>query len=703
MVANPVVFESEAIPLQADASAGYRPDIDGLRAVAIFAVVAFHAGIRAFHGGFVGVDIFFVISGYLIGGIVYRETKSNTFTFAKFYQRRAKRILPALLTVLLFCYLAGILLLSPAELRQFVVTALASIFSVSNVNLLLTTGYFTNGSQFNPLLMTWSLAIEEQFYVLFPIAMLAVVDRKRDFALHAVAICSILSFGISVWAVAHHPSVAFFLLPSRAWELGVGVLLAILAYNQRTEGLPYSKRIVQVLGGLGAALLIYSILVCRDTQFPGVAALLPVIGTLLVIKARHSFVNDILSARPIIFVGKISYSWYLWHWPMLSFAKIASDRPLGTNVTIPIAVLSFFVAIVSYRYVEQPFRHSRTTAPRMLLRYGALLLVMSVPPLVLLGTNGLPQRWPKLAKMETQDARGETVTKDNCLVAYGKTTPHLIPGCIAAANEQHVVALIGDSHAAMLAATLRPIARKSGYAVDEIDKSSCPPLQNVGTYMPNHPGNDQECATFNISTLKYLLGDPRIEVVVIAGFWSGPFAVRDEDFKYVPVTGNRLDLSRYVPIRVDHSEISNDASRASLQSGLEYEVERLRASGKRVILMQDAPIYVFSPVRHEINSFIAARRHLANFLSSLGGVKIQGDSGRASPYDDTQEASILDHIAARYPDVRVYDLKTNLCGRHDCSFLSQGSLLYVDGNHLSRIGAEMALADLKFEAIGRSR
>ncbi len=173
----------------------------------------------------------------------------------------------------------------------------------SNVNLALTTGYFTNGSQFNPLLMTWSLAVEEQFYVLFPIAMLAVVRRKRDFALHAVAICSILSFVLSVWAVAHHPTMAFFMLPTRAWELGVGVLLAILAYNRRAQGVLASNRKVQVLGGLGAALLVYAILFSRSTQFPGAAALLPVIGTFLVIKARHSFVNDLLSARPIVFVG----------------------------------------------------------------------------------------------------------------------------------------------------------------------------------------------------------------------------------------------------------------------------------------------------------------------------------------------------------------------------------------------------------------
>ncbi len=195
------------------------------------------------------------------------------------------------------------------------------------------------------------------------------------------------------------------------------------------------------------------------------------------------------------------------------------------------------------------------------------------------------------------------------------------------------------------------------------------------------------------------MATPRIEIVVIAGFWSSPFASRGEDFKYVPVRGDRLDVSRYVPTPVDHSEVSDDASRVSLRSGLAQEVERLRASGKRVILIQDAPEFVFNPLQYKINSFIRIRRDLGTFLSSLGGVNTKDTSGRAPAYDDTREASILNDIAARYPEVRVYDLKTKLCGSSDCSFLSHGSLLYVDSNHLSRAGAEVALTDLTFNGI----
>jgi peptidoglycan/LPS O-acetylase OafA/YrhL len=657
----------------------YRPDIDGLRALAIVSVVAYHVGIRALHGGFVGVDIFFVVSGYLIGGIVYNEAKCKTFTFAKFYQRRAKRILPVFFAVLLSCYSVAMLVLSPDELRRFAATALASIFSASNIHLWLTTGYFTKGAQFDPLLMTWSLAVEEQFYILLPVVLLAVLNYKRHLVIHAIALFSVLSFVLSMWAVAHHPTMAFFLLPTRAWEIGVGVLLAIYANERPIAATGKPNRAVHVWGGLGAALLVCSILVSRSTQFPGVAALIPVVGTLLIIGTRNSFTSGILSTRPAVFVGKLSYSWYLWHWPMLSFARIVSDRPLGLGVTLSIAWVSFLVAIASFYLVEEPFRHSQTPARRMLIQYGTLLLTISMPPLVLFAMRGFPQRRAELAEMEAQ---GVNVAQDACLAPYGKTGPRLTPDCIAASNDQRIVALIGDSHAASLAATLRSIAVRSGYAFEELGKASCPPLQSITIYMPNHPGHDRECAAFNLQTLSYLRSNPRIDIVVIAAFWSGPLSQPEENFGYVPTLGS-------------HTEVSYEVSLKNLQRGLENEVQQLRASGKRVVLMKDAPDLSFNPVQYEIARFIPLRRNLKELISPPPGPEYA--SGRASAYDDCQESAIVDSIAAKYSDVRVYDLKKRLCEGGGCAFLSHGSLLYVDSNHLSQAGAEATLAGLDLD------
>ena len=390
----------------------YRPDIDGLRALAILSVVSFHVGIRALHGGFVGVDIFFVVSGYLIGGIVYDEAKSGTFTFARFYERRAKRILRAFFGVLLFCYAVAMLILSPDELRRFAETALSAIFSVSNVHLWLTTGYFTNGAQFNPLLMTWSLAVEEQFYILFPVALLVVLSFRRHLVIPAVAIFSILSFGLSVWGVAHHRTKWH----SFCCRLELGRLERALCWRCALKNGPASivaksKLAVHLLGGLGAVLLICSILLCRSTQFPGVAALLPVGGTLLLIGTRKSFVSSGLSARPVVFVGKLSYSWYLWHWPMLSFARIASDRPLRLGVTLSIAALSFLAALASFYLIEQPFRQSAKPARRMLIQYATALVLVSVPAIALWMARGcrnagrdLPKWKHKVRELQTTAA-----------------------------------------------------------------------------------------------------------------------------------------------------------------------------------------------------------------------------------------------------------------------------------------------------------
>jgi peptidoglycan/LPS O-acetylase OafA/YrhL len=662
----------------------YRPDIDGLRAIAILSVVAFHAGVRALHGGFVGVDIFFVISGYLIGGIVYREAKAETFSFASFYKRRAKRILPAFFAVILFCYVAATLLLSPAELRAFATTAVAAISSTSNIQLWLSTGYFTSGAELNPLLMTWSLAVEEQFYLLFPIAILIVVHRKRDRAVPAIALCSVLSFAMSVWGVAHHPTMAFFLLPTRAWELGAGALLAIRAQRSTRSQVLSTGLARQAMGCLGAALLVCAVLACRSTEFPGIAALLPVTGTLLLIQSRGSMANALLSSRPMVYVGRLSYSWYLWHWPMLSFARIASDRPLNVRSTVSIALISFLVALASYYFVEQPFRHSRTPAPRMLIRYAALLLIVLTPGLVVIAMKGIPQRRPQLAEME---ARGANITKDPCLAAYGKTAPHMSSDCVTTSSTQQTVALIGDSHAAALAGTLRSIADRSGYGLDEIEKASCPPLYGVTIYMPNHPGHDRECAAFNTKVLNYIRSNPQIHTVVMAGFWSGPSSQPDEGFSYVPISRSNRGVAEQESLK-------------NLQEGLKAEVGQLRASGKGVILLKDAPALDFNPSRYEIATLIPLRRHLGQLFAPELKVDRTHASQATSVYSDRKESAIIDDVAGQYPGVRVFDLKKALCDNGACAFIRDGSLLYVDANHLSQAGAETALGRLDLNSAG---
>jgi peptidoglycan/LPS O-acetylase OafA/YrhL len=372
------IAESRVDPGVLQIASKYRPDIDGLRAIAITSVVAYHIGLNDLKGGFVGVDIFFVISGYLIGFLVYKQIRDNEFAISKFYARRAKRILPALFSVLTFCYLCAFLLLSPHEMKNFIAEVLSTITSSSNIlYALFTPGYFHPNTEQKTLLMTWTLGVEEQFYILFPISMMLMKNasvRVQKLGIGSVAALSLLA---SAWGTIHYPILAYYLLPTRAWELAAGVLLAIFEANRLHGARMMHPAVAHGISVLGLALITTSIFVFNQwTPFPGYAALLPVLGTVMIIAAQQGIVNQVLSWRPIVFVGLVSYSWYLWHWPILTFARICCAAGISTEKLCMLALLSFGCAVVSYKIVEQPFRERSTPAIPLLKQYGVLALVM---------------------------------------------------------------------------------------------------------------------------------------------------------------------------------------------------------------------------------------------------------------------------------------------------------------------------------------
>jgi peptidoglycan/LPS O-acetylase OafA/YrhL len=353
----------------------YRADVDGLRAVAILAVVLFHAHAPMFGGGFVGVDIFFVISGFLIGGIVFRDVDRERFSFATFYARRAKRILPALIAMSLAVTAIAVVLLRPDELADFAKADAAALVGSANIRFWALEHYFHSDWQTNPLVMTWSLGVEEQFYLFLPPLMLLVHRlAPRSMALVILGL-SLLSFALSVHWTKSAPNAAFYLLPGRAWELGVGVLVAL--WQERTRN-RMRRPVAQILSLIATlAMLAPIVLFDEHTRFPGFAAMLPVLGTAVLIATEPSTINRaVLASPPMRFIGLISYSWYLWHWPLMVFAAIALGQPLSPAMTAWVVALSFVVGVASWRFVEMPFRQP-TTMPnsRLLRRYGAALLL----------------------------------------------------------------------------------------------------------------------------------------------------------------------------------------------------------------------------------------------------------------------------------------------------------------------------------------
>lgn len=300
-------------------SVAYRPDIDGLRAVAVSSVVLFHAFPELMPGGFVGVDIFFVISGYLITGIVAFDLQAKTFNLVTFYQRRVRRIFPALIVVLAATVFVGLRLLLLDELHSLGKNAVASALFVANLMLLSEVNYFDVDAHLKPLLHLWSLGIEEQFYLVWPLIMWVLPHRRRPIA---AAVGLVSSFVLNIALVGDHPAATFFLPFTRAWELMAGALLAFF---------PQQPRAIRETAALAGIIAIEAsfFLFNATTPFPGWAAALPVAGSSLLIMSEGAFVNRILSLKPLIGVGLISYSLYLWHWPVLVFLQIYLFRPLN--------------------------------------------------------------------------------------------------------------------------------------------------------------------------------------------------------------------------------------------------------------------------------------------------------------------------------------------------------------------------------------
>jgi peptidoglycan/LPS O-acetylase OafA/YrhL len=656
-------------------SSNYRADIDGLRGIAVLCVVLFHAGVAGFSGGFVGVDIFFVISGYLICGIIQREISEQRFSYAKFYARRARRILPALFVVLLVCFVTAAPVMTGAEMQDFAKSAVANIAAVSNIYFWKSANYFSTSAELKPLMMTWSLSVEEQFYLFFPPVLLLI--RRYKWSVGGVlAALTALSLIASVWMTSRNPSTAFFLLPARAWELGIGALLAHYDGRAALARRAPPAWVKQALGASGLVAVLAAVtLYDHTTAFPGIAAALPVLGAAMLIAANGSLVNRvILGSKALVFVGLVSYSWYLWHWPMLSFARLVADRPLGVGTALVLVALAFLLAIASWRFVERPFRTSTTGDAGTLWRYGAATAAMLAVGAGLAAGRGWPQRLPDdFVAIE----RSAPMPGDVCLVGYGQTALNLSPACVAGAGHGSL-ALIGDSHAAAIAGGLRALASRHGIGFNQLTKASCPALQGVSRRMLNQPPHARECASFNQAALARVRDDPAIKTVVLAGYWSAPF---DQE-----AAGQRFVLDAQ-----PDAEVTPGQSREYLRRGLAATVGMMTAAGKTVVLVKDVPMFGFDPVCAVATALIPARKAMATVL----GMPPSGDGQTAADSLVINKGDVasayIDDIGRRYPAVMLVDPAATLCTAGRCSYSGRADLYYLDSQHLTAVGGRVML------------
>jgi peptidoglycan/LPS O-acetylase OafA/YrhL len=505
----------------------YRADIDGLRALAVVPVCCYHLGITMFPGGFVGVDVFFTISGYLMASLIGQGLSQGDFSFSKFFERRARRILPALFFVTLVCIALALVMFPPKLLRDFGSTVAATIFFSSNVIFWKkSANYFDLPAEWDPLLHTWSLAVEEQFYILYPVFMVLIWRLGRVTRLGAVMLVAVTSFALSVWGVANAPTATFYLIPTRAWELLIGAGVALwcerptqVDADRRSSGLFSS-----VLGWTGVALVCGSIgHLNSETPYPGGWALLPCVGAALIISAGRDNLSStarLLAVRPLVAIGKISYSLYLWHWPIIVFAEKHQQIESGSSSYKALLLsASIIMGYASWRWVEQPFRDRSFLRPAPLIgSLAATGIVLSLVGLFSNLSNGWPARFPgveavsleRQASSESSNPDWEKFGSNKCLVQRLEDWSE--QNCFLSHNADQNALLWGDSFAASYAYGFF-VAHHPNFNVLQYTFSLCPPIFGYEATLRS------KCASFN-SNVENVIKRFNIKTVIMAGNWD---------------------------------------------------------------------------------------------------------------------------------------------------------------------------------------
>ncbi|WP_417797711.1 acyltransferase family protein [Terasakiella pusilla] len=645
----------------------YRRDIDGLRALAVLPVVFFHAGIDVFSGGFVGVDIFFVISGFLITSILIKDIQAGTFSLKNFYERRARRILPALFLVCFLSFAAGAWLLLPFDFNDFSQSLLATLGFASNIHFYGDIGYFAGPADFKPLLHTWSLAVEEQFYIFFPLILIALYKFCPRALKGAVVVLLVISLSLNLWGIEHNAKLTFYFLHTRAWELLFGAILAL----GLLPSLP-SRSLRQVTSLIGLGLILYATFTfTHQTLFPGYAAIIPALGALLLIWSndkQDTIIAAILSWRPFVFIGLISYSLYLWHWPVIVYTKIYLDRPLDQMAIAFVLALSLIGATLSWRFVEQIVRRKQIWPTRKSLSYGlggvfACILILGLTTDL---TDGLPNRLSPTALTYLSASKDLNPDLEECnridvkRIKEGRLCP------MGPSDQAPRFLLWGDSHADAIMPGIKKMAEATQIAGLHASFSDCPPL--LGVIRPEKTSSYQ-CAPFNQAMFDFLKKSG-IKTLILAARWNGyaqgamPDSVDNTTYMLV---GLPQDRGR---------SVTKAESKTNFKYGIAQTLPALQELGVNIWIVEQAPAY---------------KKHLPNALTRA---EIAGKSfsafTQALPSHQARSSFVADAFAPYLNDTTHYlRLSDTFCPQteENCLLTHDGIPLYRDSHHLSAYGS----------------
>jgi peptidoglycan/LPS O-acetylase OafA/YrhL len=643
------------------AEIAYRPDVDGLRTIAVGTVILFHGKLGVLPGGFVGVDVFFVISGFLISSILLGEIAYGRFSLAGFYERRIRRILPALMVVLLAVMIAGALLYPPQDYVLLAKSVKAAALFYANFFFHGQAGYFAPDAETQPLLHTWSLAVEEQFYLVAPLFLWGIARLQRRWQVALVAFFFVVSLGFSVAGAMNEDSGAFYLPHSRAFELMLGMMLAMGLFPRLAN-----QATAETIGALGLlAIAIAVLFFSASTPFPGYAALLPCLGAVFIIASGASHttaVSRLLATKPMVFTGKISYSLYLWHWPIFVFAEYQwGDLSIFDRVGLIVA--AYLLSVLTYWFVEQPARQKTPFLTRRRIfaaGFAALVLAFGFSQLVV-GTRGLPQRLgPEIAAFDEAVRKNKGVTPCPENEAWIASTSDCEIGAKGATERSFL--FWGDSHARVLSSTVASLAAEKGIKGVVIFRGGCPPFLSLeGTVF-----DKRDCANTANQVETLLQGKDYANVVLVAR-WA------------LYAEGGGYRNGKWFASPFDQGDVQKN--HAAFATALSATVQAIRESGRTVTIVGPVPDLKLNPPETIIKAMMRGekanvRATSADFLTRQGFV--------------LSMLTLLEHA----PGVRVVYPHQGLCDVNACRTVDGAMPLYTDDNHLGVNGVALIRREL---------
>ena len=633
----------------------YRAEIDGLRALAVLPVIFFHAGFKQFSGGFVGVDIFFVISGYLIATIIISEMAEGKFSIINFYERRARRILPALFFVMAICVPFAWLWLSPSDLKDFGQSLVAVSTFSSNILFWTESGYFDTSAELKPLLHTWSLAVEEQYYILFPIFLLITWRLGVKWILFLLSLIFMISLGMAHWGAFNKPSPTFFLLPTRVWELLVGVFASFyLKYNTYLK----SHFFNQVLSILGFGMILYSIVVFdENTPFPSLYALVPTIGTVLLIVSAvpKTLIHNLLSFKPIVGIGLISYSAYLWHQPLLAFARHRIVGEISDSLVIFLCVAALILAWFSWQFVEKPFRDGEKLKRKWIFSFSLAGIAM----FFLIGSlfhfsKGALDRVNFSSQLVTSFDR----PLSNGCFARPNNYENKDWGCfLGAVKKQNDYIFFGDSHSLSLKDLVNNLASENQIRVFYTGETGCPPILGIHKQASDLREN---CYLLNQRVFD-LAKSEKVKGVIFSARWS---YYTDGDYQY------------------------NGGQMISVQSSGPFTREESSATFKRefnktvaTYNKNNIEVHIISQHPHQMIEPETAYFKVAKGFETLNSVSVRRED--FEKLNRVPSSAFLESSK----DIRLYDVTDLFCDDDICLIGDHKGSYYFDDDHLSGYGA----------------